>query len=154
VRAAVGFHRSRDQVVEGVRRASVYQDIANGVDYEQLNSGEFPFAGDFGRYSAAGVCFAGAFAGRVTFAGVVFGMYILYILYSLHQYILYGILRLYMDDKRQRYVNILFDEDTLERVDNFRFEQRFASRTEAIRWLIKAALDKKLKPGKPVTKGD
>ena len=59
-----------------------------------------------------------------------------------------------MDDKRQRYVNILFDEDTLERVDNFRFEQRFASRTEAIRWLIKAALDKKLKPGKPVTKGD
>lgn len=61
---------------------------------------------------------------------------------------MYGIIILYMAEKNQRYVNILFDQATLDRIDNFRFEQRFASRTEAIRWLIQAALDKKLKPGK------
>ena len=54
-----------------------------------------------------------------------------------------------MDDKKQRYVNVLLDEDVLDRIDNFRFEQRFESRTEAIRWLLRAALDKKLKPVKP-----
>ena len=53
-----------------------------------------------------------------------------------------------MDDKKQRYVNILFDQGTLDWIDNFRFEQRFESRTEAIRWLIQAAIDKKLKPPK------
>ena len=45
-----------------------------------------------------------------------------------------------------KYVNVLFDEKLLLRVDDFRFRNRFASRTEAIRWLIKAALDAKLAP--------
>ena len=45
-----------------------------------------------------------------------------------------------------KYVNVLFDEKLLSRVEDFRFKNRFASRTEAIRWLIKAALDLKLAP--------
>ncbi len=47
---------------------------------------------------------------------------------------------------KNRYVNVLLDEKLLSRVDDFRFKQRIASRTEAIRWLIKAALDQKLTP--------
>jgi len=43
-------------------------------------------------------------------------------------------------------INVLFDEKLLARVDDFRFKNRFMSRTEAIRWLITAALDAKLKP--------
>ena len=46
----------------------------------------------------------------------------------------------------KQFVNIAFDEKLLSRVDDFRFKNRFASRTEAIRWLIKAALDAKLAP--------
>ena len=45
-----------------------------------------------------------------------------------------------------RYINLLLDEKILVRVDDFRFNYRFASRTEAIRWLLRAALDAKLKP--------
>ncbi len=47
---------------------------------------------------------------------------------------------------KKQYVNVLFDEKLLSRVDDFRFRNRIASRTEAIRWLIKAALDQKLTP--------
>lgn len=57
-----------------------------------------------------------------------------------------------MEEAKQRYVNILFNQESLERIDNFRFEHRFESRTEAIRWLIQAALDKKLKPSKATEK--
>ena len=48
--------------------------------------------------------------------------------------------------EQKQYVNVLFEEKLLSRVDDFRFKNRFASRTEAIRWLIKAALDAKLSP--------
>jgi metal-responsive CopG/Arc/MetJ family transcriptional regulator len=49
-----------------------------------------------------------------------------------------------MPDKQM--VNMLYDADLLKRIDDFRFQHRFESRTEAIRWLIQAALDKKLAP--------
>jgi Arc/MetJ-type ribon-helix-helix transcriptional regulator len=39
-----------------------------------------------------------------------------------------------------------------DRIDDFWHEDRFTSRSEAIRWLIQAALDKKLKPGKAAAK--
>jgi metal-responsive CopG/Arc/MetJ family transcriptional regulator len=51
-----------------------------------------------------------------------------------------------MEKPDKQYVNVLFDEKLLSRVDDFRFKNRVASRTEAIRWLIKAALDQKLTP--------
>jgi hypothetical protein len=51
-----------------------------------------------------------------------------------------------MPDKQM--VNMLYDAGLLKRIDDFRFQHRFESRTEAIRWLIQAALDKRLKPAK------
>jgi len=50
------------------------------------------------------------------------------------------------DEKPKLYVNVLFDQKLLSRVDDFRFKHRFTSRTEALRWLIKAALDSKVTP--------
>jgi metal-responsive CopG/Arc/MetJ family transcriptional regulator len=38
-------------------------------------------------------------------------------------------------------------EDLLQRIDDFRFKYRFTSRAATIKWLIRAALDAKLKPG-------
>jgi len=51
-------------------------------------------------------------------------------------------------DKSQekQYVNILFDETLLKRLDDYRFKHRFPSRTEAVRWLLDAALKAKLAP--------
>ncbi len=46
-------------------------------------------------------------------------------------------------DEQRRYVNILFDEETLKAIDAFRFKNQFPSRTEAIRWLIDYALKQK-----------
>jgi metal-responsive CopG/Arc/MetJ family transcriptional regulator len=43
-------------------------------------------------------------------------------------------------------VNMLYEAEMLKRIDDFRFANRFESRTEAIRWLVQAALDKKLAP--------
>jgi metal-responsive CopG/Arc/MetJ family transcriptional regulator len=51
-------------------------------------------------------------------------------------------------ERDRMYVNILFDKKTLEEIDDFRFKQRFASRTEAIRWLIEHALKQKPKRAK------
>jgi hypothetical protein len=42
-------------------------------------------------------------------------------------------------------VHMLYERDLLLRIDDFRFEHRFASRTEAIKWLLKWALDHKPK---------
>jgi metal-responsive CopG/Arc/MetJ family transcriptional regulator len=50
------------------------------------------------------------------------------------------------EEPDKQFINIAFDDKLLTRIDDFRFKQRFASRTEAIRWLIKAALDAKLAP--------
>jgi hypothetical protein len=45
-------------------------------------------------------------------------------------------------------INIGLAPELLEAVDTFRFENRFPTRVEAMRWLLEAALDKKLKPTK------
>jgi metal-responsive CopG/Arc/MetJ family transcriptional regulator len=47
-------------------------------------------------------------------------------------------------------LNFYIDQELLDRVDSFWHDQRFQSRAEAVRWLIQAALDKKLKPAKKV----
>ena len=48
-------------------------------------------------------------------------------------------------------LNLSLPDDLVERVEEFWHENRFSSRSEAIRWLIQAAIDKKLKPTKPHT---
>jgi len=50
------------------------------------------------------------------------------------------------DKPNRQFISIAFDGKFLARIDDFRFKGRFASRTEAIRWLIKAALEAKLAP--------
>jgi hypothetical protein len=45
-----------------------------------------------------------------------------------------------VDEKQQKYVNVLFPTAQLKKIDDFRFKQRFQSRTEAIRWLLEWAL--------------
>jgi metal-responsive CopG/Arc/MetJ family transcriptional regulator len=50
------------------------------------------------------------------------------------------------DEPQKQYVNVLFEEKLLSRVDDFRFKNRFASRTEAIRWLLDWALSQKPAP--------
>jgi Arc/MetJ-type ribon-helix-helix transcriptional regulator len=47
-------------------------------------------------------------------------------------------------------VNIAVSPELLEQIETFRFENRFAKRVEAIRWLIQAALDRDLRPNKAV----
>jgi hypothetical protein len=41
---------------------------------------------------------------------------------------------------------MLFDEDLLKRIDDFRFAHRFHSRTAAVRWLVLWALNQAPKP--------
>lgn len=43
-------------------------------------------------------------------------------------------------------LNLLLDEELLKKIEDFRFKHRFKNRTEAIRWLIDAALKAKLVP--------
>jgi hypothetical protein len=43
-------------------------------------------------------------------------------------------------------LNFVIDPALLKRVDDFRFRQRFASRAEAIKWLLAWALDQKPTP--------
>jgi hypothetical protein len=45
-----------------------------------------------------------------------------------------------------KYLSLKLDETLLADIDEFRFEQRFESRTKAIQWLLRTALDKKLAP--------
>ena len=45
-------------------------------------------------------------------------------------------------------VHMRFDPELLKRVEDFQLANRFETRTETERWLIHAALDKKLKPAK------
>lgn len=45
-------------------------------------------------------------------------------------------------------LNFVIDLELRDRVDDFWHEHRFKTRAEAIRWLIRAALDKKLAPKK------
>lgn len=46
-------------------------------------------------------------------------------------------------------VHVRLDEELLERIDDFRFENRFEDRTRAIRWLLKWALNHSNKSKKP-----
>jgi len=50
--------------------------------------------------------------------------------------------------KKMRVFNMYVDQPLLDRIDNFRFKHRLDSRSEAVRWLVKAALDQKLAPEK------
>jgi metal-responsive CopG/Arc/MetJ family transcriptional regulator len=43
-------------------------------------------------------------------------------------------------------VNLALDPSLLSRIDDFWHDHRFNARSEAIRWLLEAALDKKLVP--------
>jgi len=45
-------------------------------------------------------------------------------------------------------VHMRLDQALLKRLEDFRFKHRFESRSEAARWLMKAALDAKLAPQK------
>jgi len=51
-------------------------------------------------------------------------------------------------------LNLSLPEDLADRIEDFWHENRFSSRSEAIRWLLQAALDKKLKPSKAAVKGE
>jgi metal-responsive CopG/Arc/MetJ family transcriptional regulator len=48
-------------------------------------------------------------------------------------------------DERQL-IHMRLDQALLKRLEDFRFRHRFQSRSEAARWLMKAALDAKLAP--------
>lgn len=48
-----------------------------------------------------------------------------------------------MKDRKRRYVNLFLDETMLEQIDQFQALNRFTSRTEAMRWLLQFALDRK-----------
>jgi Arc/MetJ-type ribon-helix-helix transcriptional regulator len=52
----------------------------------------------------------------------------------------------HMGNTEKPILNLVIDPMLLEKVDEFWHENRFVSRSEAIRWLIQSALDKKLKP--------
>jgi len=45
-------------------------------------------------------------------------------------------------------VHIQFDLGLLKKLDDFRFTNRIDSRSQAARWLVKAALEAKMKPPK------
>jgi hypothetical protein len=51
------------------------------------------------------------------------------------------------ESTERQLVHILIDQPLLKRLDDFRFEHRFESRSEATRWLMGWALDKGAKPG-------
>ncbi len=51
-----------------------------------------------------------------------------------------------MANEEKQPVHLLIEKPLLKRLDDFRFKGRFESRTDAIKWLLKAALDAKLGP--------
>ena len=42
---------------------------------------------------------------------------------------------------KKRILNFAVDDELVERIDDFRFENRFYTRSDAIRYLLKKALD-------------
>ena len=46
-----------------------------------------------------------------------------------------------MGQRTSPLLNFVVDQELLDRLDDFRFEHRFQSRAEAIRWLLEWALD-------------
>ena len=51
-------------------------------------------------------------------------------------------------------LHLLFDDAIVKRIDDFRYDCRFPTRAEAVRWLVQAALDKKLVPKTVGKKGE
>ena len=51
-----------------------------------------------------------------------------------------------MDSLDKRYLALLFSESLITRIDHWRFVNRIASRTEAIRLLLEFALSQRPKP--------
>jgi metal-responsive CopG/Arc/MetJ family transcriptional regulator len=51
-------------------------------------------------------------------------------------------------------LNFYIDEQLLNRIDEFWHGHKYATRAEAVRWLIQAALDKKLVPKAVGKKGE
>jgi metal-responsive CopG/Arc/MetJ family transcriptional regulator len=49
-------------------------------------------------------------------------------------------------DSENQMIHMRMDQALLGRLDDFRFKHRFESRSEAARWLLKAALDAKFAP--------
>ena len=50
-------------------------------------------------------------------------------------------------------VHLRLEEDLLQRLEDFRFRHRFPTRTAAIEWLLRAALQKKLAPARKTGAG-
>jgi metal-responsive CopG/Arc/MetJ family transcriptional regulator len=46
----------------------------------------------------------------------------------------------------KRLIHMWLDQALLKRLEDFRFKNRFESRSEAVRWLMKAALEARLAP--------
>ena len=57
-----------------------------------------------------------------------------------------------MPAQGKKALNLNIDPDLLSRVDRYRFKRMFASRTEAIEFLLEAAL--KLNPERPPSKNE
>jgi hypothetical protein len=55
------------------------------------------------------------------------------------------------EDKKEQMIHLRLDDGLLKRLEDFRFKQRFESRTAALRWLLDWGL--KQKPA-PQHKGD
>jgi hypothetical protein len=49
------------------------------------------------------------------------------------------------DDKQM--VHLRLEETLIRQLEDFRFRHRFPTRTAAVKWLLRAALQRKLAPG-------
>jgi metal-responsive CopG/Arc/MetJ family transcriptional regulator len=59
-----------------------------------------------------------------------------------------------MAEAEKKYLNMFFDRQIVDAIDEFRFKNRFPNRTETIRWLIDYALKQKPKPSSHGFAGD
>jgi hypothetical protein len=52
-------------------------------------------------------------------------------------------------EEKTDFVHIRMELDLLAKLDDFRYRNRFPTRTQAIKWLLREAFRKRLKPEKP-----
>lgn len=71
---------------------------------------------------------------------LAYSLYLLYRLYRNSIQTVSAILRKATMNTEKRYINLYLDAATLERIDKYRYDNRFPTRTEAIRHLIEKAL--------------